>query len=129
MDAEKLEQAITELYPTAKLYHETKAVRMQHPQSIKLAVIHKELWNETLNISCGSCVCKALNRLYQFQYLRMKVKRPETKVEQKLNEVKDFAQGNDLPKTLGELRKLYPHIKAVSYKGFVEKIKAEDGTR
>jgi hypothetical protein len=129
MDAEKLEQAIAELYPTAKLYHETKAVRMQHPQSIKLAVIHKTLWNETLNISCGSCICKALNRLYQFQYLRMKVKRPETKVEQKLNEVKDFVEGNDLPKTLGELRKLYPHIKAVSYKGFVEKIKEQESIK
>ena len=125
MDAEKLEQAIADLYPYAKTYHDTKAIRLQHPQSVKLAVISKTLWNETLNISCGSCVCKALNRLYQFQYLRMKVKRPESKVEQKLNEVKDFVNGNDLPKTLAELRVMYPHIKSNSYKGFVEKIKAD----
>jgi len=121
MDATQLDQAIAELYPAAKIYHEQKAIRLQHPQSVKLAVISKTLWNESLNISCGSCLAKALNRLYQFQSLREKIKAPEVKKEEPKVEMP-----NDYNLTLSELRAKYPNIKSTSKLGFMEKLKEQE---
>jgi len=120
MDAAQLDQAIAELYPAAKIYHEQKAIRLQHPQSVKLAVISKNLWNESLNISCGSCLAKALNRLYQFQSLREKIKAPE---------VKKVEMPNDYNLTLSELRAKYPNIKSTSKLGFMEKLKEQESIK